>query len=37
MIYLAYERELMAKAEIDTMLKQLDEFDGSCLSVIVEN
>jgi hypothetical protein len=33
MIYLAYERELITKAEIDTMLKQVDEFDGSCLSV----
>ena len=36
MIYLAYERELITKAEIDTMLKQVDEFDGSCLSVIAE-
>jgi hypothetical protein len=36
MIYLAYERELITKAEIDAMLKQVDEFDGSCLSVIAE-
>ena len=36
MIYLAYERALITKAEIDTMLKQVDEFDGSCLSVIPE-
>jgi hypothetical protein len=36
MIYHAYERELITKAEIDTMLKQVDEFDGSCLSVIAE-
>ena len=36
MIYLAYERELITKAEIDRMLKQVDEFDGSCLSVIAE-
>ena len=34
MIYLAYERGLITKAEIDRMLKQVDEFDGSCLSVI---
>ena len=33
MIYLAYERGLITKAEIDRMLKQVDEFDGS-LSVI---
>ena len=25
MIYLAFERELITKAEIDTMLKQVDE------------
>jgi hypothetical protein len=36
MIYLAYKRELITKAEIDTMLKQVEEFDGSCLSVIEE-
>ena len=36
MIYLAYERGLITKAEIDRMLKQVDEFDGSCLSVIAE-
>ena len=36
MIYLAYERGLITKAEIDKMLKQVDEFDGSCLSVITE-
>jgi hypothetical protein len=36
MIHLAYERALITKAEIDTMLKQVDEFDGSCLSVIAE-
>jgi hypothetical protein len=36
MIYLAYERELITKTEIDRMLKQVDEFDGSCLSVIAE-
>ena len=36
MIYLAYERGLITKAEIDSMLKQVDEFDGSCLSVITE-
>jgi hypothetical protein len=36
MIYLAYERGLITKAEIDEMLKQVDEFDGSCLSVIAE-
>jgi hypothetical protein len=36
MIYLAYERALITKAEIDTMLKQVDEFDSSCLSVIAE-
>jgi ABC-type transporter Mla MlaB component len=36
MIYLAYERGLITKAEIDGMLKQVDEFDGSCLSVIAE-
>ena len=35
-IYLAYERGLITKAEIDRMLKQVDEFDGSCLSVIAE-
>ena len=32
MIYLAYERGLITKAEIDGMLKEVDEFDGSCLS-----
>jgi hypothetical protein len=36
MIYLAYKRELITKAEIDRMLEQVDEFDGSCLSVIAE-
>ena len=36
MIYLAYERELITKDEIDRMLRQVDEFDGSCLSVIAE-
>ena len=36
MIYLAYERGLITEAEIDRMLKQVDEFDGSCLSVIAE-
>ena len=36
MIYLAYERGLITKAEIDRMLRQVDEFDGSCLSVIAE-
>ena len=36
MIYLAHERGLITKAEIDEMLKQVDEFDGSCLSVIAE-
>ena len=36
MIYLAYERGVITKAEIDSMLKQVDEFDGSCLSVIAE-
>jgi hypothetical protein len=36
MIYLAYERGLITKAEIDSMLKQVDQFDGSCLSVIAE-
>ena len=36
MIYLAYERGLITKAEIDGMLKQVEEFDGSCLSVIAE-
>ena len=36
MIYLAYERGLITKAEIDGMLNQVDEFDGSCLSVIAE-
>jgi hypothetical protein len=36
MIYLSYERGLITKAEIDRMLKQVDEFDGSCLSVIAE-
>ena len=36
MIYLAYERELITKAEIDRMLTQVDEFDSSCLSVIAE-
>src|SRR5215813_15647442 len=36
MIYLAYERGLITKAEIDRMLKQVDEFDGSCLSIIAE-
>jgi hypothetical protein len=36
MIYLAYERGLITKAEIDRMLKQVEEFDGSCLSVIAE-
>jgi hypothetical protein len=36
MINLAYERGLITKAEIDKMLKQVDEFDGSCLSVIAE-
>ena len=36
MIYLAYERGLIIKAEIDRMLNQVDEFDGSFLSVIAE-
>ena len=36
MIYRAYERALITKGEIDAMLKQVDEFDGSCLSVIAE-
>jgi hypothetical protein len=36
MIYLAYERELITKAEIDGMLMRVDEFDGSCLPVIAE-
>jgi hypothetical protein len=36
MIYLAYDRGLITKAEIDGMLKQVDQFDGSCLSVIAE-
>jgi len=36
MIYLAYERGLITKAEIDRMLKQVEAFDGSCLSVIAE-
>jgi hypothetical protein len=36
MIYLAYERGLITKAEIDGILKQVEEFDGSCLSVIAE-
>ena len=36
MINLAYERGLITKAEIDRMLKQVDEFDGSCLSVVAE-
>ena len=36
MIYLAYERGLITKAEIDGMLMQVGEFDGSCLSVIAE-
>ena len=36
MIYIAYERGLITKAEIDGMLEQVDEFDGSCLSVIAE-
>jgi hypothetical protein len=36
MIYLAYERGLITKAEIDRMLTQVEEFDGSCLSVIAE-
>jgi hypothetical protein len=36
MIYLAYERGLITKAEIDRMLTEVDEFDGSCLSVIAE-
>ena len=35
-IYLAYERGLITKAEIDRMLEQVDEFDGSCLSVVAE-
>jgi hypothetical protein len=35
-VHLAYQRGLITKAEIDTMLKQVDEFDGSCLSVIAE-
>ena len=34
--YRAYERGLITKAEIDRMLKQVVEFDGSCLSVIAE-
>jgi hypothetical protein len=36
LIYLAYKRELITKAEIDSMLKQVEEFDGSCLSIIAE-
>ena len=36
MIYLAYELGLITKAEIDGMLMQVGEFDGSCLSVIAE-
>jgi hypothetical protein len=36
MIYLAFESELITKAEIDRMLKQVDEFDSSWLSVIAE-
>ena len=36
MIYRAYERALITKGEIDAMLKQVDEFDDSCLSVIAE-
>ena len=36
MIYLAYERGLITKAEIDRMLTQVDQFDSSCLSVIAE-
>jgi hypothetical protein len=36
MIHLAYEHGLITKAEIDRMLKQVDEFDGSCLSVVTE-
>ena len=32
MIYLAYERGLIIKTEIDRMLKQVDEFDRGCLS-----
>src|SRR6516162_2710931 len=36
MIYLAYKRGLIIKTEIDGMLKQVGEFDGSCLSVIAE-
>ena len=36
MIYLAYERGLITKAEIDRMLNQVGEFDASCLSVIAE-
>ena len=36
MIYRAYESALITKGEIDAMLKQVDEFDGSCLSVIAE-
>jgi hypothetical protein len=36
MIYLAYERGLIIKTEIDRMLKQVDELDRSCLSVIAE-
>ena len=36
MIYLAYERGLITKAEIDRMLKQAEEFDSSFLSVIAE-
>ena len=35
-VHLAYQRGLITKAEIDTMLKQVDELDGSCLSVIAE-
>jgi hypothetical protein len=31
MIHLAYERGLITKAEIDGMLKQVDEFDGKLL------
>jgi hypothetical protein len=36
MIYLAYKRGLIIKTEIDRMLKQVDEFDRSCLLVIAE-
>ena len=36
MIYRAYERGLIIKTEIDEMLTQVGEFDGSCMSVIAE-